>query len=211
MAHQEREARFLPPKHDRPRVDAASLPAAGVSARHNLSTQDEQRLKEGKVPLHYTFVDGAVHERPGGRRRAPHGVNETRVHECLGRADLDVGTKRSEGRREPERSAGRRAPPQGANATQVHECLGAPKDERSVDQHFTLVQGHIPIAKARGGSLTLTLTPTLTPTLTLTLTLILTLTLTPTLTLTLSRRATRPSPRVDLRRAPRARRGGATA
>ena len=171
MAHQEREARFLPPKHDRPRVDVASLPAAGVSARHNLSTQDEQRLKEGKVLLHYTFVDGAVHERPGGRRRAPHGVNETRVHECLGRADVDVGTKRSEGRHEPERSAGRRAPPQGANATQVHECLGAPKDERSVDQHFTLVQGHIPIAKARGGSLTLNLTPTLTLTLTLILTL----------------------------------------
>ena len=51
MAHQEREARFLPPKHDRPRVDVASLPAAGVSCRHNLSTQDERRLKEGKVLL----------------------------------------------------------------------------------------------------------------------------------------------------------------
>jgi hypothetical protein len=99
MAYQEREARFLPPKHDRPRKDVASLPAAGVSARHNLSTQDERRLKEGNAPTHYTFVDGAVHERPGGRRRAPHGISETRVHECLGRADVDVGTKHNEGRR----------------------------------------------------------------------------------------------------------------
>ena len=99
MAYQEREARFLPPKHDRPRKDVASLPAAGVSARHNLSTQDERRLKVGNAPTHYTFGDGAVHERPGGRRRAPHGISETRVHECLGRADVDVGTKHNEGRR----------------------------------------------------------------------------------------------------------------
>ena len=215
----ERQARFLPPRHDAPRVDAASLPAAGASARHNLNTQDEQRLKEGSAPTHYTFVDGAVHERPGGRRPAPRGVNETRVHECLGHADADVdaGNKRSQGRRTPEltltlppspspspspnpyppspspnsnpnpnpnkpnpnpeplsgpirpRSEGRRAPPQGANATrvhecfpnptlaliltptlaliltltQVHECFGNPKNERSVDQHFTVVEGHI--------------------------------------------------------------------
>ena len=119
----ERQARFLPPRNDAPRLDAASLPAAGASARHNLNTQDEQRLKEGSAPTHYTFVDGAVHERPGGRRPAPRGVNETRVHECLGHADADVDALSGPIR---PRSEGRRAPPEGANATRVHECFPNP-------------------------------------------------------------------------------------
>ena len=89
MAHKdERQARFLPPRHDAPRLDAASLPAAGASARHDLNTRDERRLKEGKASMHYTFVDGAVFERPGGRRPAPDGSNETMVHECL---NIDPG------------------------------------------------------------------------------------------------------------------------
>jgi len=83
--------------------------------------------------------------------------------------------------------------------------------EVALPQAATRLRGALRALPTLTLTLILTLTLTLTPTLTLTLTLILTLTLTPTLTLTLSRRATRPSPRVDLRRAPRARRGGATA
>ena len=124
-------------RQDAPRVDAASLPAAGTSsARRILNTEDERRLKDGSAPTHYTFVDGAIHERLGGRRPPPRGAQAvtTRVHECLGRPNVETSNERS-----VDRGGGRRAPPLGSQAvtTRVHECIGRPNvrsgNERSVD------------------------------------------------------------------------------
>ena len=102
-------------KQERP--DVAKLPAAGFPTRRNLNTQDVQKLQAGAVPTHHTFVDGAVQERPGGRRPPTRGTPAvtTNVHKCLGRA------------------------------------LTETSDERSVAQHFTVVNGDIPMAKPKGG------------------------------------------------------------
>mmetsp|Transcript_18136 Transcript_18136/g.36935 ORF Transcript_18136/g.36935 Transcript_18136/m.36935 type:complete len:250 (+) Transcript_18136:2-751(+) len=196
-------------RHDAPPVDPASLPAAGASSRRSLSTAEERRLKEAGAPTHYTFVDGAVLERPGGRRPPPRGTQAvtTRVNECLGNAIAETSTfvgaavhERPRGRRPPLRDnqavatrvhecmsgaiadssvfvenagneclGGRRPPLRDSRAvtTRVHECMGnamsETSTERSVEQHFTIVNGAIPTAKAKGGRASVRLNPELKP------------------------------------------------
>jgi hypothetical protein len=84
-------------RKDRPRPDPRNLPAAGAPSRRNLNTIDEKGMAAGNVPTHYTFVDGAVQERPGGRRPPTRGLpaTSTKVGECLGRALSETSNEKS--------------------------------------------------------------------------------------------------------------------